>query len=67
MRFGIEFGSYPADLDSAGVCRQISQKAQVAYKCNFEALFVAQHYVTGPDARYCSRFLCWPISPARLP
>lgn len=25
-------------------------RAQLAYKSNFEALFVAQHYVTGPDA-----------------
>ena len=50
MRFGIEFGSYPADLDPAEVCEQVSQRAQVAYKNNFEALFVAQHYLTGPDA-----------------
>jgi alkanesulfonate monooxygenase SsuD/methylene tetrahydromethanopterin reductase-like flavin-dependent oxidoreductase (luciferase family) len=50
MRFGIEFGSYPADLDAAQVCQQFSQRAQAAYKSNFEGLFVAQHYVTGPDA-----------------
>jgi alkanesulfonate monooxygenase SsuD/methylene tetrahydromethanopterin reductase-like flavin-dependent oxidoreductase (luciferase family) len=50
MRFGIEFGSYPADVDPAEACRQVSQRAQLAYKNNFEALFVAQHYVTGPDA-----------------
>jgi len=25
-------------------------RAQVAYKNNFEGLFVAQHYLTGPDA-----------------
>src|SRR5688500_3633957 len=50
MRFGIEFGSYPADLDPAEVCRQTSQRAQVAYKNNFEGLFSAQHFLTGPDA-----------------
>jgi len=27
----------------------VSRRAQVAYKNNFEALFVAQHYATGPD------------------
>src|SRR5687768_15167312 len=50
MRFGIEFGSYPADLDPAEVCEQVSLRAQVAYKNDFEGLFVAQHYLTGPDA-----------------
>jgi alkanesulfonate monooxygenase SsuD/methylene tetrahydromethanopterin reductase-like flavin-dependent oxidoreductase (luciferase family) len=50
VRFGIEFGSYPADLDPAAVCQQVSERAQVAYRNNFEALFVAQHYLTGPDA-----------------
>ena len=50
MRFGLEFGSYPADLEPAEVCEQISLRAQVAYKNNFEALFVAQHYLTGPEA-----------------
>ena len=50
MRFGIEFGSYPSDLDPVEVCQQVSERAEVAYKNNFEALFVAQHYLTGPDA-----------------
>ena len=50
MRFGIEFGSYPADLAPVEVCQQVTQRAQVAYKNNFEALFVAQHFLTGPDA-----------------
>lgn len=50
MRFGIEFGSYPADLAPREVCQQVSQRARVAYQNNFEALFVAQHYLTGPDA-----------------
>jgi alkanesulfonate monooxygenase SsuD/methylene tetrahydromethanopterin reductase-like flavin-dependent oxidoreductase (luciferase family) len=50
VRFGIEFGSYPADLHPAEVCQQVSRRAEVAYKNNFEALFVAQHYLTGPDA-----------------
>jgi alkanesulfonate monooxygenase SsuD/methylene tetrahydromethanopterin reductase-like flavin-dependent oxidoreductase (luciferase family) len=50
MRFGVEFGSYPADLDPAEVCEQVLLRAQAAYKNNYEALFVAQHYLTGPDA-----------------
>ena len=50
MLFGIEFGSYPADSDPAEVCEQFSLRAQVAHQNNFEALFVAQHFLTGPDA-----------------
>ncbi len=50
MRFGIGFGSYPTELDCVEVCRNVSRRAQVAYKNNFEALFVGQHYATGPDA-----------------
>jgi alkanesulfonate monooxygenase SsuD/methylene tetrahydromethanopterin reductase-like flavin-dependent oxidoreductase (luciferase family) len=50
MRFGIEFGSYPSELDPVEVCRELTRRAQVAYKNNFEALFVAQHYATGPDS-----------------
>jgi alkanesulfonate monooxygenase SsuD/methylene tetrahydromethanopterin reductase-like flavin-dependent oxidoreductase (luciferase family) len=50
VRFGIEFGSYPTELDRVEVCQEVSRRAQVAYRNNFEALFVAQHYATGPDA-----------------
>jgi len=50
MRFGLEFGSYPADVPPAEACRQITERAEIAYRNNFEALFVAQHYVTGPEA-----------------
>lgn len=50
MRFGLEFGSYPSDVDPAVVCQQTTERALVAYKNNFEALFVAQHYLCGPDA-----------------
>jgi len=50
MRFGIEFGSYPADLDPVEVCKQVTLRAEAAYKNNFEGLFSAQHYLTGPDA-----------------
>ena len=50
MRFGIEFGSYPADLDPTEVCAQVTERAQVAYENNFEGLFVAQHFLTGPEA-----------------
>jgi len=50
MRFGIEFGSYPSNLPPAEVCQQVSQRARAAQRNNFEALFVAQHFLTGPDA-----------------
>lgn len=50
MRFGIEFGSYPSDLAPAEVCQQVTERALAARKNNFEALFVAQHFLTGPDA-----------------
>jgi hypothetical protein len=55
VRFGIEFGSYPSDLDPLEVCRQVSERAEIAYNNNFEALFVAQHYLTGPDAAILQR------------
>lgn len=50
MRFGIEFGSYPSDLPPAEVCEQVTERALAAQKNNFDALFVAQHFLTGPDA-----------------
>jgi alkanesulfonate monooxygenase SsuD/methylene tetrahydromethanopterin reductase-like flavin-dependent oxidoreductase (luciferase family) len=50
VRFGIEFGSYPSDIDPVEACQQVCERAEVAYKNNFEALFVAQHFLTGPDA-----------------
>ena len=50
MRFGIAFGSYPSDLDRANVVRDFTERARVAHASNYEALFVAQHYSTGPDA-----------------
>jgi alkanesulfonate monooxygenase SsuD/methylene tetrahydromethanopterin reductase-like flavin-dependent oxidoreductase (luciferase family) len=50
LRFGIEFGSYSAKVSGPEACRDVSQRAQAAYKNNFEALFVAQHYANGPDS-----------------
>lgn len=50
MRFGIMFGSYSSDLDRTGVCRDFTERARLAQRSNYEALFVAQHYATGPDA-----------------
>lgn len=50
MRFGLEFGSYPADVDPQEACDQIVTRSRAAHKNNYEALFVAQHYLTGPDA-----------------
>ncbi|HSC41846.1 MAG TPA: hypothetical protein VLH17_06135, partial [Candidatus Binatia bacterium] len=50
MRFGIEFGSYPADVDPQEACEQVLLRARAAHKNNYEGLFVAQHYLTGPEA-----------------
>jgi alkanesulfonate monooxygenase SsuD/methylene tetrahydromethanopterin reductase-like flavin-dependent oxidoreductase (luciferase family) len=50
MRFGIQFGSYPANHNPVEEFGHISRRAQLAYKNNFEALFHPQHYLTGPDA-----------------
>ncbi|HET9219337.1 MAG TPA: LLM class flavin-dependent oxidoreductase, partial [Terriglobia bacterium] len=50
MRFGIEFGSYPSDIEPAEVCRQVTERARVAHQNHFEGLFSAQHFLTGPDA-----------------
>lgn len=51
MRFGILFtGIYPAEFGAAQMYQHISQQAQIAYSSNFEALFAAQHYLTGPDS-----------------
>ena len=50
MRFGIEFGSYPSDLPPVEVCQQVTERALAAQRNNFDALFVAQHFLTGPDA-----------------
>jgi alkanesulfonate monooxygenase SsuD/methylene tetrahydromethanopterin reductase-like flavin-dependent oxidoreductase (luciferase family) len=57
MRFSIQLASYPVDFDSIGVCRQMTQLAQLAYKSNYEALFISQHYVTGPDTAVLQSFL----------
>jgi len=50
MRFGIEFGSYPSDLPAVEVCHEVTERALAAQRNGFEALFVAQHFLTGPDA-----------------
>lgn len=49
MKFGIQLASYPADTDPTEELEHISERARLAAKCNFEALFVSQHYLTGPD------------------
>jgi len=49
MRFGIQLASYSADTDPAEELERIVERARLAAKCNFEALFVSQHYLTGPD------------------
>ena len=50
MRFGIEFGSYPSDIDPVEARQQVCERVELAYKNNFEALFTAQHFLAGPDA-----------------
>jgi hypothetical protein len=67
VRFGIEFGSYPSDLDPVEVCRQVSERAEVAYRNNFETLFVAQHYLTGPDAAILQSISLVAYLPGRVP
>ena len=49
MRFGIQLASYPAETDPSEELQRILERARLAAKCNFEALFVSQHYLTGPD------------------
>ena len=41
MRFGIEFGSYPADVDPQEACEQVLLRAQAAHKNNYEGLFLS--------------------------
>ena len=50
MRFGVEFGIYPAHFNGQDALRQITDRAQVAYNSNFEALFVGHHYAAGPES-----------------
>ena len=49
MRFGIEFGSYSAKMSGPDACQDVRRRAVAAYRNNFEALFVAQHYANGPE------------------
>src|SRR5947208_8534939 len=57
MRFGVLVSTpYPADLDPVQVYRHISAQAEVASSRNFEALFVAQHYLIGPHAAMLQPF-----------
>ena len=51
MRFGILLSiAYPGEMDPVQMYRDICQQAQTAAKYNFEALFAAHHYLTGPDS-----------------
>ena len=49
MRFGIQFGPHSASTDPTEELEHISQRARLAAKCNFDALFYGQHYLNGPD------------------
>ncbi len=49
MRFGIQFGLYPATTNPTEELENICQRARLAAKSNFEALFHGQHYLNGPD------------------
>ena len=51
MRFGILLTSpYPVDIDPVQLHEHIRQQATVASANNFDALFAAHHYLTGPHS-----------------
>lgn len=51
MRFGVLLTSpYPIDIDPAHLHEQVRQQAIVASENNFDALFAAHHYLTGPHS-----------------
>ena len=51
MRFGVLLSiAYPGNMTPVHIYQHICQQAQMASKSNFEALFAAQHYLTGPDS-----------------
>jgi alkanesulfonate monooxygenase SsuD/methylene tetrahydromethanopterin reductase-like flavin-dependent oxidoreductase (luciferase family) len=51
MRFGVLITSpYPGDVDPALVREHIRQQATLASANNFDGLFAAQHYLTGPHS-----------------
>ena len=51
MRFGVMLiGPYEGEMDPAQVYRQSLLQARTAVANNFDALFVAQHYLSGPAA-----------------
>ena len=65
MRFGIEFGSYPADLDPAegasrSPCGRRSPTRIISRHCSSPSIFSPARM-----RRFCSRFLCWLILPER--
>lgn len=68
MRFGILLsGPYRGDFDPVQMYQHICQQAQVAYQGNFEALFTAQHYLTGPAAAMVQPFLLLSYLAAQVP
>jgi len=51
VRFGVLLTSpYPIDIDPAHLHEQVRQQAIVASENNFDALFAAHHYLTGPHS-----------------
>jgi alkanesulfonate monooxygenase SsuD/methylene tetrahydromethanopterin reductase-like flavin-dependent oxidoreductase (luciferase family) len=50
MRFGVQFGVYAAGRDPAEELKDITERARLAARCNFEALFYGQHYLNGPGS-----------------
>ncbi len=49
MRFGIQFGLYPASTNPVEKLKNVTERAGLAARCNFEALFHGPHYLNGPD------------------
>ena len=68
MRFGVLLNSpYPAELDSVQISQHVLQQADVASMNNFEALFCAQHYLTGPHSAMLQPFPTLAFLAARSP
>jgi probable F420-dependent oxidoreductase len=68
VRFGVLLSTpYPGDFDPVRLHQHIAQQADVAAESNFEALFAAQHYLTGPHSAMVQPFPLLAYLAARTP
>lgn len=68
MRFGILLSvPYPGDFDPIQMYQHVCQQAQIATKNNFEALFAAHQYLTGPAAAMTQPLLLLSHLAAQVP